>query len=75
VQVFLSYRRSDVGAHAGRLADALGRRLGEQSVFQDVSAIARGERFAHAIEAALDGCDAVLAGHRTGLGHRIDSAG
>jgi hypothetical protein len=61
VQVFLSYRRSDVGGYAGRLADALRQRLGEESVFQDVSAIAPGQRFAHAIEAALDDCDAVLA--------------
>ena len=61
MRVFVSYRRSDVGGHAGRLADALRQRLGEESVFQDVSAIAPGERFTHAIEAALDECDAILA--------------
>jgi hypothetical protein len=41
VQVFLSYRRSDVGGYAGRLADALLQRLGAKSVFQDVMAIAQ----------------------------------
>jgi len=40
VQVFLSYRRGDVPGHAGRLADALRQRLGANSVFQDVVAIA-----------------------------------
>jgi TIR domain len=61
VRVFLSYRRSDVGGYAGRLADYLRERLGERSVFQDVSAIPLGEAFTAAIDRALDACDAVLA--------------
>jgi TIR domain len=61
VQVFLSYRRSDVGGYAGRLADALLQRLGPDSVFQDVVAIAPGQDFTAAIDRALDDCDAVLA--------------
>ncbi len=61
MQVFLSYRRTDVGGHAGRLADALVDRLGRRSVFQDVTAIVPGEPFAQAIDRALDRCDAVLA--------------
>jgi hypothetical protein len=61
VRVFLSYRRSDVGGYAGRLADALRERPGERSVFQDVSAIPLGEAFTAAIDRTLDACDAVLA--------------
>jgi hypothetical protein len=61
VQVFLSYRRGDVPGHAGRLADALRQRLGTDSVFQDVVAIAPGQDFTAAIDRALDDCDAVLA--------------
>jgi hypothetical protein len=61
VQVFLSYRRGDVAGHAGRLADALRQRLGANSVFQDVVAIAPGQDFTAAIDRALDDCDAVLA--------------
>jgi hypothetical protein len=61
VQVFLSYRRGDVGGYAGRLADALLQRLGPNSVFQDVVAIAPGQDFTVAIDRALDDCDAVLA--------------
>ena len=61
MQVFLSYRRRDVGGYAGRLADALRQRLGTDSVFQDVVAIAPGQDFTAAIDRALDDCDAVLA--------------
>jgi len=61
VQVFLSYRRGDVPGHAGRLTDALRQRLGANSVFQDVVAIAPGQDFTAAIDRALDDSDAVLA--------------
>jgi TIR domain len=60
VQIFLSYRRGDVGGYAGRLSDALRQRLGARSVFQDVTAIAPGQDYTAAIDRALDGCDAVL---------------
>lgn len=61
MQVFLSYRRSDVGGYAGRLTDALVRRLGKGRVFHDVSTIAPGQDYTVAIDRALDGCDALLA--------------
>jgi hypothetical protein len=61
VRIFLSYRRSDVGGHAGRLADALLQRLGAKSVFQDVIAIAPGQDFTVELDRALDDSDAVLA--------------
>jgi len=61
VRVFLSYRRTDVGGHAGRLADALANRLGRRKVFHDVTAIGAGRDFRAAIDAALASSDAVLA--------------
>lgn len=60
MQIFLSYRRGDVGGYAGRLTDALRQRLGAKNVFQDVTAIAPGQDYTAAIDRALDGCDAVL---------------
>jgi FPC/CPF motif-containing protein YcgG len=57
VRIFVSYRRADVGGHAGRLSDTLVHRLGAKSVFQDVTAIAAGRDFASAIREALDACD------------------
>jgi TIR domain len=61
VQVFLSYRRNDVGGYAGRLTDALLQRLGAKSVFQDVIAVAPGQDFTVELDRALDDSDAVLA--------------
>jgi hypothetical protein len=61
VRVFVSYRRSDVGGHAGRLNDALVNRLGRDKVFHDVSAVAAGRDFTVEIDAALASSDAVLA--------------
>jgi hypothetical protein len=61
VRVFLSYRRGDVGGHAGRLHDALVRHLGSKNVFQDVDSIPLGQDFTQVINRQLDDCDAVLA--------------
>jgi TIR domain len=61
VRVFLSYRRGDVGGHAGRLTDALLQRLGAKNVFHDVTAIAPGQDYTVAIDHALDDSDVVLA--------------
>jgi hypothetical protein len=61
VQVYLSYRRNDVGGYAGRLADALRQRLGAKSIFQDVTAIPLGQAFTAVIDRALDESDVVLA--------------
>ena len=54
--IFLSYRRADTIAYAGRLADALEARFGKGSVFQDIEAIAPGSNFAEAIDAAIARC-------------------
>jgi hypothetical protein len=44
-RIFVSYRRSDAAAVAGRLADALESRFGPASVFMDVDAIPPGVDF------------------------------
>lgn len=59
-RVFISYRRDDAAGHAGRLEEALERRLGRGSVFRDVVDLAPGEDFVAAIRARLAGARAVL---------------
>ena len=51
--VFLSYRRSDTGGEAGRLADALQHKLGQRSVFRDVVSISPGDQFDAVLERQL----------------------
>jgi hypothetical protein len=59
--IYLSYRRTESAAYAGRLFDHLSRRFGPGSVFMDIQGgIAPGQDFARAIESALNACDAVL---------------
>lgn len=58
--IFLSYRRSDTGGYAGRLAEALEKRFGKSSVFQDIEAIAPGSSFPHAIDTAIARCEVLL---------------
>ena len=60
MHVFVTYRRADSAAYAGRLHDALVEEFGESRVFQDVSAIDPGVDFEAAIDAALDQADVVL---------------
>ncbi len=51
--VFISYRRDDSAGYAGRLADALEKRLGKDTVFRDVEDIKPGEDFVKALERNL----------------------
>lgn len=60
MRLFLSYRRDDSAAHAGRLRDALADRFGADAVFQDVVTIGAGEDFTVAVDRALDASDALL---------------
>jgi len=59
-RVFISYRRDDAAGYAGRLEEALEKRLGRGSVFRDVLDIPPGEDFVAAIRARLAGAQAVL---------------
>ena len=55
--VFISYRRKDTDGHAGRLAEDLRGRYGEEQVFIDVDSIGGGVDFEQRIEHALDVSD------------------
>lgn len=59
-RIFISYRRDDAAGYAGRLEEALEKRLGHGSVFRDVLDIPPGEDFVTAIRARLAGAQAVL---------------
>jgi hypothetical protein len=61
VHVFISYRRGDASAWAGRLRDGLTARLDEDDVYQDVVTVDAGEDFALSINSALERCDVVFA--------------
>ena len=60
-RVFISYRRADTSASAGRLADHVNARFGKGTAFMDVDSIAPGSDFAEAIDVAVGSCDALLA--------------
>ena len=58
--IFISYRRQDSAATAGRLHDHLTRAFGADRVFQDVSTIEAGSDFVTEIEGAIAKCDTML---------------
>jgi hypothetical protein len=51
--VFISYRRQEASAQAGRLHDRLAGRFGEDQIFMDVDSIELGVDFLEAINRAL----------------------
>ena len=57
--IFISYRRRGSQGFAGRLADDLIDRFGEEQVFRDVE-IRPGDDFAETIESAIASCSALL---------------
>src|SRR4051794_39861041 len=59
-KIFISYRRDDTSAEAGRLAADLGRRAGRGNVFIDVDSIGPAERFEKRIDHALDASQVVF---------------
>src|SRR5690348_1375456 len=59
--IFISYRREETAAQAGRLYDRLSDRFGEDRVFMDVDSIAIGVDFTEAIREAVSKCDILLA--------------
>jgi hypothetical protein len=60
-RVFISYRREDTSATAGRLYDRLVAQFGSGNIFMDVDSITPGYDFAKAIETAVASCQVVLA--------------
>ena len=59
--IFISYRRDDSAASAGRLCDRLGAAFGADQVFMDVEDIPPGADFSAHISAKIGACDALLA--------------
>jgi hypothetical protein len=60
LRAFVSYRRGDTAAYAGRLHDTLVERLGAENVFMDVDAIDLGSDFRAAIDGAISSADVVI---------------
>jgi tetratricopeptide (TPR) repeat protein len=59
--VFISYRREDSGAWAGRVYDRLVKRLGSKNVFLDVDDIQPGLDFVDVLTKRVAACDALVA--------------
>src|SRR5687768_11736852 len=60
--IFISYRREDTIAYAGRLFDRLRSHFGGRAhVFMDVDTIQPGEDFIEKIEQTVASCDALIA--------------
>ena len=53
-RIFLSYRREDSAATAGRVYDRLSRAIGKSNIFFDVSTIGAGENFHQKVEHAIN---------------------
>jgi hypothetical protein len=60
-RIFLSYRRQDSAAMAGRIYDRLRAHFGSDAVFMDIDNIPFGVNFRKHIDAAIGQCDLVLA--------------
>jgi TIR domain len=58
--IFISYRREDAAAYAGRLCDHLDTLLGEDRIFMDVEDIHPGQNFAQTIDQSIATCTALL---------------
>lgn len=59
-KIFISYRRSESAAYAGRLSDQLRVYFGSQIIFIDVESIEPGRDFVEAIEDAVSSCKILL---------------
>jgi hypothetical protein len=59
--IFISYRREETAANAGRLYDRLSDHFGEDRVFMDVDSLAYGVDFTRAVIDAVSRCDVLLA--------------
>jgi class 3 adenylate cyclase/tetratricopeptide (TPR) repeat protein len=59
--IFVSYRRSDAPAHAGRIYDRLAERLGKDNVYMDLDSTVPGVDFGDVIGQTIAQCDALIA--------------
>src|ERR1700747_1320758 len=60
-QIFISYRREDSSAWAGRLADRLSNHFPSNQIFMDVDSVDPGEDFVKTIEETVGFCDVLIA--------------
>jgi len=74
-RIFISYRRDDTAAAAGRIYDDLAQQFGHDAVFMDVDAIEAGEDFREAIRKVLSQCQVMLAVIGKSWLHAKDAAG
>jgi len=58
--IFISYRRTDSAAYAGRICDHLSTVFGADRVFMDVDDVAPGQEFARVIGNTIAACDVLL---------------
>jgi hypothetical protein len=59
-QIFMSYRRDDSSAWAGRLSDRLSNHFPSSQIFMDVDSIDLGEDFVKTIEETVGSCDVLI---------------
>jgi len=59
--IFISYRREDSIAYAGRLYDRLQAYFGKEQVFMDVDTLKPGEDFVDKLQSAVASCDVLIA--------------
>ena len=59
--IFVSYRRTDAPAHAGRIYDRLVDRFGKDNVYKDLDSTAPGADFVEVIDETIAACDALVA--------------
>jgi len=60
-QIFISYRRDDSSAWAGRLGDRLSNQFPSNQIFMDVDSVELGEDFVNTIEKTVRSCDVLIA--------------
>ena len=60
VDIFISYRREDARADAGRIYDRLSARFSGDHVFMDIEDIEPGENFVRVLEQTLSSCDVLI---------------
>lgn len=60
-QIFISYRREDGSASAGRISDRLLKTFSQHDIFMDVDSIGAGEDFVRVIEEAVSKCEVLIA--------------
>jgi hypothetical protein len=59
--IFISYRREDSAAYAGRLYDRLSAHFGRERVFMDIDTIQPGDDFIDVLETTVAQCDVLIA--------------